>query len=373
MLFPRNIPLSTVVKFAASLLGLAVLPALASAQEVRVNLPPGFRASVFASGLGTPRFMTLDPSGTLLVSIPGQGRVVALPERDGRADRSVTVLNGLDLPHGLAFLGGDLYVAETGRVLRFRYDPIALKASDPTVVVPNLPRGSGHWTRTITFGPDGGLYVSVGSSCNVCQEQDHRRAAIIRYNADGSGERPFATGLRNAVGITFHPTTGALWATVNERDWRGDDLPPDYITEVKTGAFYGWPDCFVSQRKIIPDRGQVERCWPWKVTLPTLEIQAHSAPLGLTFYTGHQFPPEFRGSLFVAYHGSWNRSVPTGYKVVRVVFLNGRPNKVEDFATGWLEGNRIWGRPVDLLVGNNGALYVSDDYAGRIYRITFKP
>ncbi|MGH7411346.1 MAG: PQQ-dependent sugar dehydrogenase, partial [Candidatus Methylomirabilis sp.] len=338
-------------------------------------LPLGFRAEIFASTLGAPRFMTLDPSGTLLVSTPRQGRVVALPDRNGRgkADEVVTVAEDLNLPHGLAFRAGDLYVAETGRVLRFRYNPTTLKASHPVVVVPNLPSGGGHWTRTIAFGPDGGLYVSVGSTCNDCREEDRRRAAIIRYNADGSGQRLFATGLRNAVGITFHPLRGLLWATVNERDWRGDDLPPDYITEVKEGAFYGWPDCFVSQRRIIPEPGKLERCWNWKVTLPTLEIQAHSAPLGLAFYTGQQFPREYQGSLFVAYHGSWNRSVPTGYKVVRVVVREGRPVGVEDFATGWLEGTAFWGRPVDVLVGKDGALYVSDDYAGHIYRITFRP
>src|SRR2546426_259550 len=217
-----------------------------AAQESRLTLPSGFRIEEFASGFGPTRFMTIDPTGTLLVSTPGRGRVVALPDRnrDGRADTVVTVAEGLELPHGLAFKDGQLYVAETGRVRRFRYDPATLKASDPTVVVPNLPPGGGHWTRTIAFGRDGRLYVSVGSSCNVCTERDPRRAAITRYNADGSGEARFATGLRNAVGLAFHPETGELWATVNERDWRGDDLPPDYITEVKDGAFYGWPDCF---------------------------------------------------------------------------------------------------------------------------------
>jgi glucose/arabinose dehydrogenase len=264
-------------------------------------------------------------------------------------------------------------VAETGRVLRFRYDPAALRATEPAVVVPDLPPGGGHWTRTIAFGPDGRLYVSVGSSCNVCREQDPRRAAILRYEADGSGERLFASGLRNAVGIAFQPGTGALWATVNERDWRGDDLPPDQITEVKEGRFYGWPDCFAAGGRAVPDdrfSGSAS-CPP--MALPTIEIQAHSAPLGLAFYTGRLFPPEYRGSLFVAYQGSWNRSVPTGYKVVRVPFQNGNPGAVEDFATGWLADGRVHGRPIDLAVGADGALYLTDQSAARVYRISYRP
>jgi glucose/arabinose dehydrogenase len=357
---------------ATSLALVTALLALAtpvSAQTPAVNLPPGFTASVFASGLGSPRFLTLDPSGTLLVSIPSQGRVVALPDPNGSA---LTVVQDLDRPHGLAWKDGNLYVAETGRVLRFRYNPATRKATDAAVVVASLPRGGSHWTRTIVFDPDGRLYVSVGSSCNVCREQDGRRAAVLRYNADGSGEELFATGMRNAVGLAFSPATGALWAAVNERDLRGDDVPPDYITEVKAKGFYGWPDCMtVRGRAVIDERfGPNGRCSA--VTPPTVEIQAHSAPLGLAFYTGGQFPPEYRGDLFVAYHGSWNRSVPTGYKVVRVRFKDGKPTGVEDFATGWLHDGRVLGRPVDLIVGRDGALYVSDDSSGRIYRITYR-
>ena len=359
---------------AALLALLLVADGAAVPEEPRLTLPPGFRIEAFASGFGSTRFMTIDPAGTLLVASPNRGRVVALPDRDrdGRADAVVTVADGLDLPHGLAFKDGQLYVAETGRVQRFRYDPATLKASAPAVVVPNLPRGGGHSTRTIAFGPDGRLYVSVGSSCNVCTERDPRRAAVTRYHADGSGEARFATGLRNAVGLAFHPQTGALWATVNERDWRGDDLPPDYITEVKDGAFYGWPDCFAAGGRAVADRGangNAERCG--QMTLPTIEIQGHSAPLGLAFYTGAEFPPGYRGSLFVAYHGSWNRSVPTGYKVVRVPFKDGRPSgPVEDFATGWLLGGSVRGRPVGLQVGADGALYLSTDDA--IYRIGYR-
>jgi glucose/arabinose dehydrogenase len=353
----------------AFLITLVALVVPGRAQTPGISLPPGFTISVFAAGLGAPRFLTLDPAGTLLVSIPAQGRVVALPD----STRSpVTVVEGLDRPHGLAWRDGDLYVAETGRVTRFRYDQATHKATGGVVVVPSMPRGGSHWTRTIVFGPDGHLFVSVGSSCNVCREQDPRRAAILRYNADGSGQELFATGLRNAVGLAFSPRTGTLWATVNERDWRGDDLPPDYITEVKEGAFYGWPDCIVVHGQALVDErfGPSNRCSA--VTPPTVEIQAHSAPLGLTFYTGHLFPREYHGDLFVAYHGSWNRSAPTGYKVSRVRFKDGKPAGVEDFATGWLRDGRLLGRPVDLIVGRDGALYVSDDSSGQIDRISYR-
>jgi len=225
----------------------------------------------------------------------------------------------------------------------------------------------------VALGPDGRIYVSVGSSCNVCRESDPRRAAVLRYNADGSGEEIFASGLRNAVGLAFQPGTGRLWATVNERDWRGDDVPPDYVTEVKEGTFHGWPDCMVVGGKVIPDDRFATGARCDRVALPAVEIQAHSAPLGLAFYTGAQFPPEYRGSLFLAYQGSWNRSVPTGYKVVRIPFRDGRPTgEVEDFATGWLEGTSSWGRPVGLVVGSDGALYLSDQGGGRIYRIHYR-
>jgi glucose/arabinose dehydrogenase len=340
----------------------------------RLSVPSGFSIDVFADGVGSVRLMALDPAGTLLVSEPAHGRVIALPDRDGngRADAVLNVVDGLDQPHGLAFKDGALYVAESGRVLRFRYDPSSMKATGQTVVVPSLPKGEQHWTRTVVFGPDGHMYVSVGSSCNVCRERDKRRAAVVRYNADGSGETIFASGLRNAVGLAFHPTAGVLWATVNERDWRGDDAPSEYMTEVKSGAFYGWPDCMMVAGEPKPDTRFDRKASCEGVTRPTREIQAHSAPIGIAFYTGAQFPAEYRGSAFVAYRGSWNRTIPTGYKVVVVRFRDGKPVSVEDFVTGWLEGASSWGRPVDVITGRDGALYVSDQGAGRIYRISHR-
>jgi len=353
----------------------AALPGVAEAQGgPKLKVPPGFAIDVFANKVGSVRFMAVDPSGTLLVSEPSAGRVLALPDKnaDGKADSVQTVATGLDQPHGLAFHEGALYVAETSRVQRFAYDPATMKATQPTVLA-RLPSGGGHWTRTVVFGPDGLMYVSVGSSCNVCRESDKRRAAVLRFNADGSGETIFASGLRNAVGLAFHPTTGVLWATVNERDWRGDDVPPDYVTEIREGAVHGWPDCMTVRGRVITDTSFTKSATCDKVTPPTVEIQAHSAPIGLAFYTGTQFPEEYRGSLFVAYRGSWNRSLPTGYKIVRLRFRDGQPPTVEDFATGWLESSSAWGRPVDLVVGRDGALYLSDQGTGRIYRITYRP
>lgn len=338
--------------------------------EGSIVLPPGFRIGLFASGLPQPRFMAWSARGDLLVSLPRAGQVVALRDtgRTGQADRRWVVADGLDLPHGLAFRDlQTLYVAETGRVVRFRYDPEGGTASSPEVVVPDLPARGGHWTRTIAFGPDGRLYVSIGSSCNVCLERDRRRAAVVRYEADGSGEHLFAQGLRNAVGITFDDR-GRLWGVVNGRDWLGDDFPPEILVQIKDGKHYGWPHCN-GRRVPDPDLGRPRFCET--VELPDFEMQAHSAPLGLALYRGEMFPAEYRGDLFIAFHGSWNRSTPTGYKLVRVRMRDGRPAGIEDFAAGWLVGPRAWGRPVDVTVGPDGALYVSDDRAGHIYRIAY--
>ncbi len=355
-----------------SLLGILLVPRPAAAAtgglEGTIALPPGFSISVFASGLAAPRFMAWSAGGDLLVSLPGRGEVVALRDsaRAGRADRRWVVAQGLDRPHGLAFRDPQsLYVAETGRVVRFRYYQETGQASNLEVVVRDIPAGGGHWTRTIAFGPDGKLYVSIGSSCNVCLERDQRRAAVVRYNADGSGEHLFAQGLRNAVGIAFG-AQGLLWGVVNGRDWLGDDFPPEILVQIKDGRHYGWPHCN-GRRVPDPDFGRPGFCDT--VELPDFEMQAHSAPLGMAFYTGRMFPPEYRGDIFIGFHGSWNRSTKTGYKVVRVRMRDGRPVGIEDFAAGWLAGDRVWGRPVDVSVGPDGALYVSDDYAGRIYRI----
>ena len=338
-------------------------------------MPAGFRIEVFAEKLGGARALAVDPRGVLFVSIAAQGRVVALPDRRGlgRATDVVTVVKNLDLPHGMAFRRGYLYVAETGRIVRYRYHAATQTAAEPRVVVAGLPHGAHHWTRSIAFGRDGKLYVAVGSSCDICREGDPRRAAIVRYNADGSGEERFAGGLRNPVGLALHPTTGALWTAVNERDWPGGAAPPDYVTEVRRGATYGWPDCFAERGAVRRDStlGGVADCGG--VTPPSLELAAHVAPLGLAFYTRSQFPSEYVGDLFVALHGSRLGLAPAGYTIARVRFRDGRPAAVVDFSSGWRRGERIVGRPVDLAVGPDGSLYVSDDHADRIHRVTYAP
>jgi glucose/arabinose dehydrogenase len=356
--------------YLATLLAACAPAGWAPAQNGAIHLPPGFHIDTFAAGLGAPRLMAVSPSGDLFVSVPSRGQVLALPARNanGRAEQVVVYATGLDRPHGLAFFQGFLYVAETKAVVRFPYRSGDLSGGKPEVVVRDLPSGGGHWTRTIAFGPDGKMYVSVGSSCNACEERDPRRAAILQFNRDGTGERIFARGIRNAVGITFRAQTGELWATNNGRDWLGDDLPPDTILAVTDGAHYGWPFCY-GKRIPDPEFGRPDFC---KTTaLPAVEIQAHSATLGLTFYTGSMFPSEYHNDLFVALHGSWNRTVPTGYKIIRIPMRDGKPGSPQDFATGWLQGNHASGRPVDVITGKDGALYVSDDRTGLIYRISY--
>ena len=281
------------------MLGLAgcvgILPQPApSANLSAIRLPPGFAIEFYARDLGHARFLTLDPRGTLLVSVPRAGRVVALPDDDhnGRADAVVPVVEDLDLPHGLTFHDGQLYVAETGRVMRFDYDPAARRVRGaPTVIVPDLPARGSHWTRSIAIGPDRRLYVSAGSSCNSCEERDRRRAAIFSYELDGRGGTAFATGLRNAVGLAFRPGTTELWATVNGRDWLGEDRPAEYVTRVEESGFYGWPYCHWTTAGLVsdPELGASDHCKA--VRRPSVLHQAHTAPLGFAFYTGPSSRP----------------------------------------------------------------------------------
>ncbi|MGH7890610.1 MAG: PQQ-dependent sugar dehydrogenase, partial [Thermodesulfobacteriota bacterium] len=350
-----------------------------------IKLPEGFKIDEFATGLGTPRFMAFSPDGVLFATVIGAGKVVALPDKDknGKSDKTITFAEGLKNPHGIDFHNGYLYIGETHQVVRFKYNGIDSEPGKKEIVVPNLPAG-GHSTRTVRFGPDGKMYVSIGSSCNICIEKDERRAAIMQFNPDGSGGRIFAKGLRNSVGITWNPDTKELWATDNGRDWLGNDLPPEEINIVKEGNHYGWPYCNGDQIR-DPDYGKPDYCN--KTTPSAFKMQAHSAPLGLTFYgtwgsdqrgrdlgnrIGKFFPKEYWGDLFVAFHGSWNRTEPTGYKVVRIKMKYGKPVKIEDFATGWLQGQRATRRPVDVIVATDGSLYVSDDRGGVVYRITIE-
>ncbi|MCB8968673.1 MAG: sorbosone dehydrogenase family protein [Ardenticatenaceae bacterium] len=336
-------------------------------------MPPGFQVTIFAEGLSGPRFIAFGPDGNLYVADRGNGRIAILPDanQDGQADTIQTFAADLGSPHSLVFHEGAWYVGVPSGIIRLEDSDGDGTADSRTTLIDDYPSG-GHNTRTVLFLPDGRMVVSVGSSCNICVEDDPRRAAVLVYdNAHADNEQIFATGLRNAVGLALHPQTGELWATNNGRDLLGDDLPPETIYVVREGENYGWPFCH-SGDIIDPDMGNQSSCDG--VTAPVVEMQAHSAPLGLAFYTGDQFPAEYEGDLFVAFHGSWNRSVPTGYKVVRIPLNGSEPaGPAEDFATGWLDldANVVNGRPVGLAVGPDGALYVSDDKGGIIYRISY--
>ena len=361
--------------------GAGGLPTATTPAAGQEGLPPGFTLSVFAEGLGAARFMAFGPDTgagpnfelpppALYVTAAREGKVWALPDRnrDARADALIPFAENLRSPHGIAVRDGWIYVGETHRVIRLRDTNGDLRADEQQVVVSGLPAGEQHFTRMIGFGPDGGLYVSAGSSCNVCVEEDERRAAISRYGADGTRGKIFARGLRNAVGFTWHPLTKELWATDNGRDWLGDDLPPEELDRVQQGDDHGWPYCY-GQRVPDPELGSAARC---ASTVPaTFEMPAHSAPLGLDFYTGEMFPADYRSDLFIAFHGSWNRSSPTGYKVVRVRFRENKPVGIEDFVDVWFKGGRAAHRPVDVRTGPDGALYISDDRGGTIFRVTY--
>jgi glucose/arabinose dehydrogenase len=326
-------------------------------------VPSGFAVNLFAEELGGARSLALGPGGAVFVTLSADGVIVRLVDTDGDgiADTRSTVLSGLSYPFGLAFRGDTMYFAEQTAVQRL--DP---GATTPVTLIPNLPPGD-HLTRTIAFGPDNLLYLAIGSSCNVCDDA-LPRAAVTRYNLDGSNPHTFATGLRNSVGMAFHPTTGELWANNNDRDDLSDDLPPEHLNILRDGRWYGWPQCYLPGEANPEYQGA--DCS--SVEPPALTFQAHSAPLGLAFYTGALFPAEYQGDAFMTDHGSWNRSVPVGATVARVRVQNGRPTAVEDFVTGWqlADGSR-WGRPVGLLVMPDGALLVSDDFAGRIWRVSY--
>lgn len=365
----------------ASYSQLGLRPSVNNGDLANIQLPPDFRIEVFADGLGDslisypgpapgPRMMLLK-DGILMVSIPDKGLIAVLPDLNGdhKADSVGVFIDGLNHPHGLDYYNGWFYIAEENRLIRVKdvnNDFIAEKETIE-VLINDIPTG-GHSTRTVKVH-NGSLYLSMGSSCNVCYETDPIRAAITHCNLNGSNSTVFASGLRNAVGMAFHPLTGQLYATENGRDWLGDNLPPDEINLVEEGKNYGWPICYgknvhdTNFDKNTYIRDPCENCTPSLV-----DLQAHSAPLGLNFYYGTSFPQEYQGNLFVCFHGSWNRQEPTGYKVVRI---NMTDLTVHDFATGWLQGTSVLGRPVDVIVSDDGSLFVSDDNAGRIYRIYY--
>jgi glucose/arabinose dehydrogenase len=396
---PEDLPAPFVTKSASNAPGLAAMP-----EGARPEVPMGFKVDLVASGFEQPRVIRTAPNGDLFVADSEANQIHVLRMQDGSAapaENSVFA-DGLNQPYGIAFypLGPNpewVYVANTDGVVRFPYKSGDLKASGKAeTIVDGLPTGY-HWTRDIAFSPDGSrMFVSVGSGSNIGEDvtgepeggiaqfaashatgamwgAELDRADVLSFNPDGSDRKVFATGLRNCSGMTVQPENNALWCVVNERDELGDNLPPDYATVVKEGQFYGWPWYYIGDHEDprAPLKGQRPDL-AGKVTVPDVLFQAHSAPLGITFYEGDMFPAEYKGDAFVTLHGSWNRGNRTGYKVVRMmVDDHGKPTgEYQDFMTGFvLSKDKVWGRPVGVTVAKDGALLVTEDGAGTIWRV----
>jgi glucose/arabinose dehydrogenase len=362
-----------------SLVVFALAPARAAPAGIqqmlgKIKLPAGFKINLYARGVHNARSMTLSPNGTLFVGTRKDGKVYAILDRDGdsEAESVITIASGLNMPNGVAFRDGSLYVAEVSRVLR--YDNIENRLENPpkpAVVYDGFPKDRSHGWKFIRFGPDGMLYVPVGAPCNVCNRDAEGYASIFRMKPDGTGLERFARGVRNTVGFDWHPVTGDLWFTDNGRDWLGDDAPPDELNHApRPGMHFGFPYCHGGDIP-DPDFGEVLPCEDF--TPPAMKLGPHVASLGMRFYTGVMFPAEYRNQVFIAEHGSWNRSIPIGYRISLVrLDENGEAVSYGVFAEGWLQKNLPWGRPVDVLVMPDGALLVSDDYSGLIYRISYQ-
>jgi glucose/arabinose dehydrogenase len=374
------------------------------------QVPPGFRAELVVSGLQDPRVLRVAPNGDIFIaeSAAGRIRVLRIPDDMAKASSNQVFASGLNGPFGMAFYppGSDpqwVYVANTGSVVRYRYNSGDLKAhGKPEVIVPNLPGAGnrstqrGHITRDIVFSKDGSrMFVSVGSASNDAEDIGRRdaaaiarweaerglgtawgnetdRAAVLVFDPNGRNRHVFASGIRNCVGLAVHQLTGDIWCSTNERDELGDDLVPDFITRVGEGAFYGWPWYYLGANEDPLHRGERPDLRN-KVTVPDVLVQAHSASMGMVFYEGSQFPPEYKGDAFAAQHGSWNRSKRTGYKVIRVRLRDGIPTgEYEDFMTGFvINDTSVWARPVGIAVAHDGAVLVSDDANGTIWRVSY--
>ena len=337
-----------------------------------IVLPEGFTIEVYASNVQGARSMTLSPSGTLFVGTRGVGKVYAIRDtnNDQRADKITTIAQGLNSPNGVAFRSGSLYVAEVNRVIR--YDNIETNLhSPPSPVVVNgsFPTDQSHGWKFIRFGPDDKLYVPVGGPCNVCERSDSRYASIMRMNPEGSNLEVYASGIRNSVGFDWHPVTKELWFTDNGRDWLGNDSPPDELNHAPSkGMHFGFPYFHGGN---IPDPDFAKDRQATEFVPPARALGPHVAALGMRFYTGTMFPAQYRNHIFIAEHGSWNREIPLGYRITLVRLEGNRAVSYETFAQGWLQNNRAWGRPVDVLVMPDGSLLVSDDHADAIYRISY--
>jgi glucose/arabinose dehydrogenase len=343
---------------------------MAVPQPGSIRLPPGFSLSVFSALVPGARSLALGARGTLFIGTRDQGVVYAIPHADEGATEVLTIARGLDMPNGVAFRDGDLYVAEQHSIVRFDAIEESLRSPPrPVLVLDSLPRERFHGWKFIRFGPDGKLYVPVGALCNICDPGDPY-ASILRMNPDGSGLESFARGIRNTVGFDWDPQTHVLWFTDNGRDWLGDNAPPDELNRAPVaGLHFGYP--YLHGRS-IPDPQFGKGRDMSRFTPPELELDPHGAALGMRFYTGAMFPAAYRGQIFIAQHGSWNRTSPIGYRIMLVRLQNGRAVSAEVFAEGWLGGTAVSGRPVDVQVMPDGALLVSDDQSGAIYRISYR-
>ncbi|MFO8078827.1 MAG: sorbosone dehydrogenase family protein [Armatimonadota bacterium] len=338
----------------------------------QIELPDGFRIHYYASDVPGARSMTLSPGGILYVGTRREGNIYAVIDAnsDSRAERVVTIDSGMNLPNGVAWRDGSLYVAEVNRVLR--YDDIDNRIDDPpepVVVYDGYPTDRAHGWKFIAFGPDERLYVPVGAPCNICEPDEEIYASITRMDPDGSDLEIIAHGVRNTVGFDWHPETGELWFTDNGRDSMGDNLPPDELNRLsEIGEHFGYPYCH-GRDVLDPQFGEGRSCEEF--TLPEAELGPHVAALGMRFYTGEMFPEQYHGDIFIAEHGSWDRSEKIGYRVTRVQVEGDEAVSYEPFAEGWLQGEDDWGRPVDVQLMADGSMLVSDDKAGAIYRIVY--
>ena len=364
------------------LVGLGLFLSLVSARAqsgdpplAQIKLPPGFSIALWAR-VDNARQMTLgraDASGgTLFVGSMRAGKVHAVRfGADYEAQEPSTVASGLQLPVGVAYKDGSLYVSAVSRILRF--DDIEKRLGNPpaaVLVTDKLPSDTAHGWKFIAFGPDGKLYVPVGAPCNICEPDAQRYANILRMNADGSGMETFARGVRNTVGFDWQPQTRELWFTDNGRDMLGDDVPPDELNHApRAGMHFGYPYCH-GGKYADPEFGAKRRCEEF--TAPAQNLGPHVAALGMRFYTGTMFPAQYRNQVFIAEHGSWNRSSKIGYRISLVRLQDGKAVAYEPFASGWLQGESAWGRPADVLVLPDGSLLVADDVAGAIYRIVYR-
>ena len=342
----------------------------------RISLPPGFLLNVFAKELAGARMLEVTDHGDVLVSLPADGKVVLLKgddDGDGKADGQIDLIANLSRPHGLDIYAGWLYVAEADAIGKVEFD-----SKNRTLVgaykqiVTGLPRGGDHWTRSLKISPDKWIYLSIGSTCNVCMQNDPRRAAMLRFGLDGSNGEIFATGLRNTVGFDWRPDTGMLYGVDNGRDFLGDDFPPCELNLIERGGFYGWP--YANGDKVPdPDFGEGNEAEIQESIAPVYGFAAHTAPLGVSFLRSNQLPEKYRQALLVALHGSWNRTERQGYEVLSLHFREDGEIEENKFVTGFEVDDDVSGRPVDVAEGINGEIYISDDYTGMIYRVVYQP